>query len=85
MAVPIATTGGFSPGTPVKLFEGPYFESLPARVFDVSPDGRWLLITWPTANQWIFVRADGKRIRAISNASSQFESGTFPKVEGWAR
>ena len=55
------------------------------RQVTASPDGRWLLITWPTANQWIFVRADGKRIRAISNASSQFESGTFPKVEGWAR
>ena len=21
-----------------------------------SPDGRWLLVTWPTADQWVFVR-----------------------------
>lgn len=48
-----------------------------------SPDGRWLLVAWPTANQWIFVRADGKRIRAVSNVSEQFRSRTFPRVEGW--
>jgi len=48
-----------------------------------SPDGRWLLITWPTADQWVFVRADGERIRAVSNVSEQFRSRTFPRVEGW--
>jgi hypothetical protein len=31
----------------------------------------------------VFVRADGKRIRAISNLSSQFRSAVFPRVEGW--
>jgi hypothetical protein len=51
-----------------------------------SPDGRWLLVTWPTADQWVFVRADGgkRRIRAVANVSSQFQSATFPRVEGWA-
>jgi hypothetical protein len=24
-----------------------------------SSDGRWLLVTWPAADQWLFVRADG--------------------------
>jgi hypothetical protein len=49
-----------------------------------SPDGRWLLVTWPTADQWVFVRVDGKRtIRAVSNVSEQFRSGSFPRVEGW--
>jgi hypothetical protein len=48
-----------------------------------SPDGRWLLVGWPTANQWVFVRADGKRIRAVSNVSEQFRSRSFPRIEGW--
>jgi hypothetical protein len=49
-----------------------------------SPTGRWLLVTWPTADQWIFVRSDGRGIRAVSNISRQFDSQTFPRVEGWA-
>ncbi|MBA3400565.1 MAG: PD40 domain-containing protein [Actinobacteria bacterium] len=48
-----------------------------------SPDGRWLLLGWPAADQWVFVRADGKRIRAVSNVSAQFHSQSFPRVEGW--
>lgn len=49
-----------------------------------SPDGRWLLVAWRDADQWIFVRADGKGpIRAVANVSAQFESSTFPRVEGW--
>jgi hypothetical protein len=48
-----------------------------------SPDGRWLLVGWPGADQWVFVRADGKRIRAVSNVSAQFRSRSFPRVEGW--
>jgi hypothetical protein len=49
-----------------------------------SPDGRWLLVTWPSADQWIFVRSNGRGIRAVSNISRQFDSASFPKVEGWA-
>jgi hypothetical protein len=48
-----------------------------------SPDGRWLLVSWPAADQWVLVRADGKRIRAVSNVSAQFRSSSFPRVEGW--
>jgi hypothetical protein len=48
-----------------------------------SPDGRWLLVGWPEADQWVFVRADGKRIRAVANVSDQFRSRGFPRVEGW--
>lgn len=47
-----------------------------------SPDGRWLLVTWPTADQWVFVRTAGsRRIVGVSRISSQF--GGFPRVEGW--
>jgi hypothetical protein len=48
-----------------------------------SPDGRWILVTWPTADQWVLVRADGRRIRAVGNISEQFRSREFPRVEGW--
>ena len=48
-----------------------------------SPDGAWLLASWPSADQWVFVRADGKRIRAVSNVSEQFRSRSFPRIEGW--
>jgi hypothetical protein len=50
-----------------------------------SPDGRWLLVGLPEADQWVFVRADGKKIVAVSNVSAQFRSRSFPRVEGWAR
>jgi hypothetical protein len=48
-----------------------------------SPDGHWLLVAWPTADQWLFVRADGRGIRAVSNISEQFRSRSFPRVDGW--
>ena len=48
-----------------------------------SPDGRWLLAGAPEADQWVFIRADGRKIVAASNISAQFRSRTFPRVEGW--
>lgn len=49
-----------------------------------SPDGRWLLVGWPAADQWVFVSAAGaSRIVAVSNVSEQFRSQGFPRVEGW--
>ena len=48
-----------------------------------SPDGRWLLVSWPAADQWVFVRTDGSSIRAVANVSEQFRSRSFPRVEGW--
>jgi hypothetical protein len=48
-----------------------------------SPEGGWLLVGWPSADQWILVRADGKRIRAVANVSEQFRSRSFPRIEGW--
>jgi hypothetical protein len=52
-----------------------------------SPDGRWLLISWPAANQWIFTRATGRpRIEAISRVTQQLpggKPGAYPHIEGW--
>jgi hypothetical protein len=49
-----------------------------------SPDGRWLLVAWRDADQWVFVRSAGeRRIEAVSDVASQFESRRFPRVETW--
>jgi hypothetical protein len=53
-------------GTTRVLFAGP------GRFGDFawSPDGRWLLLDWPTANQWLFLH--GSRVRAVANIERQF-------------
>ena len=38
--------------------------------FAWSPDGRWLLVNWPTADQWLFLR--GSRVHAVGNIREQF-------------
>jgi hypothetical protein len=49
-----------------------------------APDGRWLAVGWPEADQLIFVRvAGGRQIRAVSNVSAQFRSRSFPAISGW--
>jgi hypothetical protein len=54
------------PGHATLLFAGP-------GVFgDIawSPNARWLLVSWPTANQWLFLH--GKQVRAVANIQQQF-------------
>jgi hypothetical protein len=52
-----------------------------------SPDGSWLLISWPAADQWIFARVVGSpRIAAVSRISQRFSHrahARFPVLEGW--
>jgi hypothetical protein len=53
-------------------------------VFDrvvASPDGRWLLVSWPTANQWVFVRAKPRKIVGVARITQQF--GRDARVEDW--
>ena len=48
-----------------------------------SPDGRWLLLGWRDADQWVFVRSERVRaLRAVAAISAQFD-GSFPEVGGW--
>jgi hypothetical protein len=50
-----------------------------------SPDGRWVLVGWPQADQLVFFRTEGRQqIRAVSNVSEQFRSRSFPTIEGWS-
>jgi hypothetical protein len=62
------------------------------RDFTWSPDGRFLLVPWRAANQWLFIRTAGApRVRAHTNIAQQFAPGEgdatpavgYPRVEGW--
>jgi hypothetical protein len=49
-----------------------------------SPDGRWLAVGWPEADQLVFIRVrGGRRLEAVSNVSAQFRSRAFPTIGGW--
>lgn len=48
-----------------------------------SPDGRWLVVDWRTADQWVFVRLEGRRaLRAFSGIAGQFGGGEAV-IAGW--
>jgi hypothetical protein len=53
-----------------------------------SPGGRWLLLPWPDADQWLFLRPDGApRRTAVANIARQFAPGAqraaFPRTVQW--
>jgi hypothetical protein len=54
------------PGHGTLLFAGP------GTFGDVAwaPNGRWLLLDWPSANQWLFV--NGARVHAVGNIAEEF-------------
>jgi hypothetical protein len=53
-----------------------------------SPDGRWILVTWPAADQWLYIRsADVAGLSAVRSIARQFDpqalAPRFPSVAGW--
>jgi hypothetical protein len=54
-----------------------------------SPDGRWLLLAWRDADEWIFIRSSRvRRVDAVSHIRRQFDpggsgAGAFPRLHGW--
>jgi len=46
-----------------------------------SPDGRWLLVSWPTADQWVFVRLRPRKIIGVARITRQF--GRDARIAGW--
>jgi hypothetical protein len=55
-----------------------------------SPDGRWLLLGWRSADQWLFLRVEPKRravltFGAISDAFDPAAAGRagYPRLAGW--
>jgi hypothetical protein len=59
------------PGRARLLFAGPgVFGDL-----TWSPDAKWLLVAWPTADQWLFLH--GNHVNAVANIREQ-----FPRADG---
>jgi hypothetical protein len=53
-----------------------------------SPDGEWILLPWPEADQWLFVNTKDERVTAIADIARQFDANSkgkagFPDVAGW--
>ena len=54
-----------------------------------SPGARWLLLGWPSADQWLFLRSTAvEKVKAVSSLAQQFDpggtgAGPFPRIEGW--
>jgi Tol biopolymer transport system component len=47
-----------------------------------SPDGRWLLLDWDSADQWLFIRSAAvKRVAPVSNVIASF--GRDAQLAGW--
>lgn len=70
---------------PQPLFPGPgRFTGL-----SWSPNGQWLLVAWPTADQWLFLnQARPGQIKTAGEISAQFSPGAtsssaFPRIAGW--
>ncbi len=75
-------------GDTVRLPSRPIFTGA-ARLGNVawSPDGSWLLVSWPSADQLVFRRIAPAKLYAVSNVAAQFSPGApapaFPRVAGW--
>jgi WD40-like Beta Propeller Repeat len=48
-----------------------------------SPDGRWLVLGWRDADQWLFIPARGGKPIAFADISAQFGGDAFPRITGW--
>jgi hypothetical protein len=46
-----------------------------------SPSGRRLLVSWPDADEWLFLDADGGRVAAVGNIARQFDGS--PRAVEW--
>jgi len=57
----------------------------------ISPNGRWLLVGWVNADQWLFLRLTAAKVTAVSGIAEQFGaatpvgplSKTFPASVSW--
>ena len=51
-----------------------------------SPSGRWLLVAWPLADQWVFLRpgaTGARRVLAAPGVTRRIGSRGFPQLSGW--
>jgi hypothetical protein len=52
-----------------------------------SPDAKWLLVGWPGADEFVFIRVKAPKLYAVANVAEQFDPGApaprFPTIAGW--
>ena len=53
-----------------------------------SPDGKWLLASWASADQWVFINVGIRsgaieRVQAVSSIAREFNSDGPPSFGGW--
>ncbi len=51
-----------------------------------SPNGRWLLVAWPLADQWVFLRPGTtgvRRVLAAADVTRRLGGPGFPQVSSW--
>ena len=78
----VVVTG--APGAaPAPLAARPLFAAPNLRNLAFSPDGRWLLVVWGHADQFVFLRPfeDARTVRAVQGVRRRF--GGTPLVAGW--
>jgi WD40-like Beta Propeller Repeat len=76
--------------SPTRIDERVLFSG-PGQLIDPtwSPNGRWLLVGWREADQWLFIDTrKPSKVVAVANIARQFDpggsgTGAFPRVRGW--
>ena len=51
-----------------------------------SPTGRWLLVAWPLADQWVYLRpgtSGARQMQAAQRVTRRFSGHGFPQLQGW--
>jgi hypothetical protein len=66
----------------------PVLSGIDVRQLSWAPGGDWLLVTWPAADQWLFVHVSGTpRLQAASRVTERFRAGgakpSLPRIDGW--
>ena len=89
----VALTGIANGSSTVSIYSGPRYDRRRV-VFSGaglfaglawSPDGRWLLVDWRSADQWVFIRSAAVRRIAVRNIGNTFDSGPehYATLAGW--
>lgn len=52
-----------------------------------SPDGRFVLVGWESADEWLFLPVEGGEPTAVGEIAAEFapgeEGADYPQIEGW--
>jgi hypothetical protein len=89
----LALVGVAAGRSTVAVYSGPRYEDRRAMFSGAglfgglawSPDARWLLVDWRSADQWVFIRSAAVRRIAVRNIGNTFDSGPehYATLGGW--